>query len=130
MHLSINNSALKKVDHTLEPLAADDDRHVAGHRVEVVAGRVAQLGELGVVVPEADDQVGNIGTEQQMNYTAIGSSVNLASRLQSAAAPGQILLSPAAYGRVRAHVEVHELPPMAVKGFSEPITVYELLGLK
>jgi adenylate cyclase len=84
----------------------------------------------GVGINVGDAVVGNIGTEQQMNYTAIGSSVNLASRLQSAAAPGQILLSPAAYGRVRAYVEVQELPPMAVKGFSEPITVYELLGLK
>jgi adenylate cyclase len=73
----------------------------------------------GVGINVGDAVVGNIGT-----------GVNLASRLQSAAAQGQILLSPAAYERVQAHVEVQELPPMAVKGFSDPITVYELLGLK
>jgi adenylate cyclase len=84
----------------------------------------------GVGINVGDAVVGNIGTEQQMNYTAIGSSVNLASRLQSAAAPGQILLSPAAYKRIQAYVEVRELPPRQVKGFGEPITVYELLGLK
>jgi class 3 adenylate cyclase len=65
-----------------------------------------------------------------MNYTAIGSSVNLASRLQGAAAPGQILFSNMAYQRVREHVEARLLPPVEAKGFSEPIEVYELLGLK
>jgi class 3 adenylate cyclase len=55
--------------------------------------------------------------------------VNLASRIQSAAAPAQILLSPTAYQRVKEYVEARELQPIEVKGFSEPITVYELLGL-
>ena len=84
----------------------------------------------GVGINVGDAVVGNIGTEQQMNYTAIGSSVNLASRLQSSAAPGQILLSLMAYERVQEHVEAQRLSPMDMKGFNEPITVYELLGLK
>jgi class 3 adenylate cyclase len=84
----------------------------------------------GVGVNVGDAVVGNIGTAQQMNYTAIGSSVNLAARLESAAAPGQILLSPTVYQRVREHVVVRELPPIEAKGFDEPIPVYELVGLK
>ena len=56
--------------------------------------------------------------------------VNLAQRLQSAAAPGQILLTAAAYQRVRDHVEARQLPPIEAKGFSEPVPAYELLGLK
>jgi PAS domain S-box-containing protein len=84
----------------------------------------------GVGINVGDAVVGNIGTAQQMNYTAIGSSVNLASRLQGAAAPGQILLSHAVYLRAKEHVKVRPLPPVAVKGFGKPITVYELLELK
>ncbi len=84
----------------------------------------------GVGISVGDAVVGNIGTAKQMNYTAIGSSVNLANRLQQVAAPGQILLSHMVYGRVRKYVEARPLPPIEVKGFSEPITVYELLGLR
>jgi class 3 adenylate cyclase len=84
----------------------------------------------GVGVNVGDALVGNIGTAKQMNYTAIGSSVNLAARLQGAAEPGQILLSHTTYQRVQEHVKARPLPPIELKGFSEPITVYELLGLK
>ena len=81
----------------------------------------------GVGINVGDAVVGNVGTAQQMNYTAIGSGVNLASRLQEAAAPGQILLPQASYQRVQEHVEARLLSPITVAGFSEPIVVYELL---
>nr|HID14962.1 adenylate/guanylate cyclase domain-containing protein [Anaerolineae bacterium] len=84
----------------------------------------------GVGISIGDAVVGNVGTAKQMDYTAIGPSVNLARRLQEAAGPGQILLAQEAYQRVRERVEARPLPPMKVKGFSEPITVYELLGLR
>jgi adenylate cyclase len=83
---------------------------------------------IGISVGEA--VVGNVGTAQQMNYTAIGSSVNLAQRLQDAAAPGQVLLSHATYRRVRQHLEARPLPPVKAAGFEEPVEVYELLGLR
>jgi len=81
----------------------------------------------GVGINVGDAVVGNVGTAQQMNYTAIGSGVNLASRLQEAAAPGQILLPQATYQRVQKYVEARLLSPITVAGFSEPIVVYELL---
>jgi adenylate cyclase len=83
---------------------------------------------MGISVGEA--VVGNVGTAQQMNYTAIGSSVNLAQRLQEAAAPGQVLLSHVTYQRARKHIEARSLPPVEAAGFNEPIEVYELLGLR
>jgi class 3 adenylate cyclase len=73
--------------------------------------------------------VGNIGTSQQLNYTAIGACVNLAKRLEEMAAPGQILLSREAYQRVRDRVQVRPLPPAPVAGFQEPVEVYELIAL-
>jgi adenylate cyclase len=88
-----------------------------------------QLG-YGVGITVGDAVVGNIGTAQQMNYTAIGPSVNLARRLQEAAAPGQILLTRLAYQRVQEGVEARPLSPLRVEGISEPIEVYELLRLR
>jgi len=86
--------------------------------------------DYGVGLNVGDAVVGNVGTAQQMNYTAIGSSVNLASRLQEAATPGQILLSHTAYQRVKKYVVVQAVSPIKAAGFTELITAYELLGLR
>lgn len=84
----------------------------------------------GVGISVGDAVVGNVGTPQRLDYTAIGTCVNLARRLQEVAAPGQILLTQAAYQRAREHIKAHLLPPKEVEGFSEPVEVYELLGPK
>ena len=77
-----------------------------------------------------DAIVGNVGTTDLFNYTAIGDSVNYAQRLESVAEPGQILLSKKAYRAIAEHIIANELPPVQVKGKSEPAVVYELIGLK
>jgi len=83
---------------------------------------------VGINVGEA--VMGNVGTAELMNYTAIGDSVNLAKRLQENAEAGQILLSQSAYEAVREHVRVRALKPIKVKGRSGTELVYELVGLK
>jgi len=127
--VALFNAPLRQVDHVLRAVRA---------ALKLQAG-VALLHErmppayrlyYGVGINVGDAVVGNIGTDQQMNYTAIGSSVNLASRLQGAAAPGQILLSHTVYLRAQEYIKARPLPPIAAKGFSRPITVYELLGLE
>jgi len=127
--VALFNAPLRQTDHVLRAVRAAlkmQEGVTLLHERMPPAYRLAY----GVGISVGDAVVGNVGTAEQMNYTAIGSSVNLASRLQSAAAPGQILLSHAVYQRVRRHVKARPLPPMNVKGFGEPITVYELLGLK
>jgi|GEM_PF-504881 len=74
--------------------------------------------------------VGNIGTAQLMNYTAIGDVVNVAARLQSEARSGEILISDAVLERVREFVIFEELSDIYVKGRSEPVTTYKLLGMR
>jgi PAS domain S-box-containing protein len=73
--------------------------------------------------------VGNIGTGELFNYTAIGDTVNLAQRLESIAEPGRILLSEATYRDVAAHVAATPRPPVQVKGRQQPVVVYDLTGL-
>ncbi len=74
--------------------------------------------------------VGNIGTAQLMNFTAIGDCVNVAQRLQGMSHGGQILLSQDSYLRVRDAVEARSLGETRVRGRSEPLTVYEFVAFK
>jgi len=127
--VALFNAPLRQADHVLRAMRAAlkiQEGVALLHERLPPAYRLAY----GVGINVGDAVVGNVGTAEQMNYTAIGSSVNLASRLQSAAAPGQILLSHTAYQRTRKYIKARPLPPIEVKGFSEPVTVYELLGLK
>jgi adenylate cyclase len=86
--------------------------------------------KFGVGINAGEAVVGNIGTEQQRNYSAIGDAVNYAKRLQENAKGGQILISQAAYLHVEEFLEVTELPPLPVKGRSTPEIVYEVVRLK
>jgi adenylate cyclase len=72
--------------------------------------------------------VGNFGSRDRMDYTIIGNEVNLASRLQSVAEPGSILLSHETNSLVRDVVLTEEQPPMTVKGFFQPIKNYKVVG--
>jgi class 3 adenylate cyclase len=73
--------------------------------------------------------VGNFGSDDRMDYTIIGSVVNLTARLQSFAEIDGILLGHETYSLVKDEVAVEEREPIKVKGFAEPIRCYKVLGL-
>ena len=62
-----------------------------------------------------------------MDYTIIGGEVNLASRLQSHAAPGSVLLSHETYSLVKELIAAEEQAPIQVKGFAKPVRNYRVL---
>jgi PAS domain S-box-containing protein len=74
--------------------------------------------------------IGNVGTGELFNYTAIGDTVNLAQRLQVTAEPGQILLHKATYDIVVAQINAILLEPISVRGREQPVHVYRFTGLK
>ncbi len=85
--------------------------------------------QFGVGISAGEAVVGNIGTEEHMNYTAIGDAVNLAKRLQERAAPGQILIEETVVKALGERIRVEPLGVMKLKGRDTPATVYELKGL-
>lgn len=74
--------------------------------------------------------LGLVGTEQRLDYTAIGDSINTAKRIQENAAANQILISESAYRLVQEGVVAKPLQKINAKGKSEPIAVYEVIGLR
>jgi adenylate cyclase len=81
---------------------------------------------IGIGINTGSAIVGEIGSEKQMNYTAVGDAVNLAARLESNAKPGQILLSAATARRIDSRFNVKPLPRIKVKGKTEPIEIFEV----
>src|SRR5262245_2076807 len=74
--------------------------------------------------------VGSIGNNLRMDYSAVGDITNLAARLQQLAEPGMILVSDATRRLVDSAVHLETLAPTQVKGKTEPVTPYKVLGTR
>jgi len=73
---------------------------------------------------------GNVGTSVQMSYSIMGDTVNVASRLEGAATPGQILVTQSTYRLTRGIFEFRPLEPIRVQGKKDSLAVFELLKPK
>ncbi|HEU5195046.1 MAG TPA: AAA family ATPase, partial [Methylomirabilota bacterium] len=73
--------------------------------------------------------VGSIGDNLRMDYTAVGDTTNVAARLQHAGDPGDILISDATARLVRGEVRLLPAGALSVKGKSDPVTAYKVLGV-
>jgi class 3 adenylate cyclase len=81
----------------------------------------------GIGISSGEVVVGNVGSPQHMDYTAIGDKVNVASRLQSIAKGEQILVSRRIYDVTKHLFEFKEIGSIKVKGKKEAIEVFEVV---
>ena len=81
---------------------------------------------LGIGINCGEAVIGNIGTARRMEYTAIGSIVNTASRLEGRAKAGEVVIGPAVYERLKGRIQVTCLGKCSLKGIQEPMELYRV----
>lgn len=120
--LVLFNAPLEQPDHVQRALqtATDIQQRLANHPTGLSVGIGLHCGEA---------VVGNIGTWQRLEYTAIGSTVNIASRLCGVARPGEVIVSQAvvqALGDTAKQWDCQPLEPVMVKGIGQPLVCYRV----
>jgi adenylate cyclase len=115
-------------DHALRAVRAAIDMQT---RVRDLKARWQQRGdmpiEIRIGINTGTVVVGNMGSTRRLDYTVLGSDVNLAQRMEASAPVGGILVSQSTYELVRDEVDTRSLGGIQVKGPEEPVKVYEVL---
>jgi adenylate cyclase len=124
----IFNDPIPCADHTERAIHLALDMR---ERVEALSQQWRRKGHMlgfGVGIASGYATLGQIGFEKRREYTAIGSVINLASRLCDEARPGQIVVGQRAFSAVEQHVDAALIGELTLKGFAKPVFAYEILG--
>jgi class 3 adenylate cyclase len=84
--------------------------------------------EIGIGLSTGTVVAGCMGSDKRLSYTVLGHHVNLASRLCSIAQAGEVIADPATVEALEGCITTQPLPPMQLKGFSEPVQPHRVLS--
>ncbi len=129
--MCIFGAPIARDDHAMQAVRTALDMQAG---IAELSARFAREGRppiaVGIGVSAGEVVAGTVGSEDRMEYTAIGDSVNLAARLESMAKPGQVLISQRTFDMVDDRVQAKAMGVVRVKGKEEEVEVYEVLGLQ
>jgi class 3 adenylate cyclase len=126
--MALFNAPARQPDHALRAARAALGMQAA---IEEVAEREPDWPRFRVGVNTGPALIGNIGSDEFRNFTAIGDTVNLAARLeQEVAEAGQVVLGPTTQDAIKHLAIARPLDPIEVKGKRDPIACWVLEGLK
>jgi adenylate cyclase len=119
------NAPIPQPDHILRAVRAAIKIRSAIHLLQDELPPEMRLG-MGIGVHSGEAVLGLVGTQERLEYTAIGDSVNITKRLQENAAPGQILISAATYQHIMESIDASPIESIKAKGKSQLIAVLEI----
>jgi adenylate cyclase len=106
--------------------AVDMQRRIIDINAELMAEGFQEIG-VGIGLHTGEATVGYIGSDRRSEYTAIGDTVNLASRLESNAKGGQILVSDSTFKAASSSYELVAREAISVKNRVQPVPLYEVM---
>ncbi len=125
--MSIFGAPMNQPDHPTRAIqAALQMKKESAQLAESLIEKYGRSVSFGIGINSGPAVVGNIGSQERMDYTAIGDTVNLAARLEANAKPGQILISQNTYERVKEQFIVTPLQAIKVKGREELVQIYQV----
>jgi adenylate cyclase len=127
--MALFNAPLPQPDHVLRAARAAVGLRQAAQEVSRELELSMRL-EFGIGLHCGEALLGLVGSQERLDYTALGDSVNTAKRLQGHAAPGQILISLEAAGQGGEQLITRPAPAVWAAGKDHPIEVLELLDVR
>jgi class 3 adenylate cyclase len=118
------NAPIRQRDHAA---AAARSAVAVCEAIETVARDHHDWPQIRVGINSGPALIGNIGGEDVRSFTAIGDTVNLASRLEALAPPGQIVIGEETRELLGDAVRVEPLGTVAVKGKNDPVEAFRLV---
>lgn len=109
--------------------AAIDMRKGADELAKDLQEKYGKTVSFGIGIHCGPAVIGNIGCSFRMDYTAIGDTVNTASRLESRAKPKEILVSEAVYEQVQDRIIAEQVGEMELKGKSNKVVTYRIIDI-
>jgi class 3 adenylate cyclase len=114
-------------DHQLRAVAAARAMHASQRKVnEQWESEGKPPFGLGIGLSTGEAAAALLGSEERLEYTLVGDTVNLAQRLQQLASVGEIVLSSATMGGLGGSCDAAELPPQMVKGRDTPVVAFKI----
>jgi class 3 adenylate cyclase len=127
--MALYNTPLPLPDHALRAVCTALDIRDALREFHQTLDPVFRL-DVNTGIHTGRAIVGNVGTPDRMDFTAIGDTVNLASRLQGLSSHNQITISEETYRLVADAVDCERTGPRVVRGREEPVITYLALRLR
>lgn len=128
--MAIFNAPNDQEDYVYQAVLAGMDMQKKGEELGTILEKeFGKKVSFGVGIHMGEAIVGNIGSQVRMDYTAIGDTVNTASRIESKSSAGEVLISEAVYRELEGRIVAEFKEDMLLKGKEKPVSVYKVLGV-
>ncbi|HEY8677314.1 MAG TPA: adenylate/guanylate cyclase domain-containing protein [Candidatus Dormibacteraeota bacterium] len=125
--MAVFGAPLPQADHAEHALRAARAMHTAQATVNARwAGEKLPPFQLGIGLSTGQVAAALLGSEERIEYSCVGDSVNLCQRLQQFASGGETILSEPTYLALKGLVDAEALPPALVKGRHAPVQAYRI----